>query len=112
MNKKIISALLIILIIISNCSLIFAIETNQFKPTNPNGYSEFTSIGGNIISVLQYVGIIAGVIVLSIIGFKYMLGSVEEKAEYKKTMLPYIVGCILLMSASILVEFIANIFAK
>ena len=27
---------------------------------------------------------------------KYMAGGVEERAEYKKTMLPYVIGAILL----------------
>ena len=29
-----------------------------------------------------------------------MLGSLEEKAEYKKTMMPYIIGAVLVFAAS------------
>jgi len=108
MKKRIIFVLLIVLIILSNSSLILAVNTSQFKPLKPYGYSEFTKVGGNIISVIEYVGIIAGAIVLTIIGIKYMLGSVEEKAEYKKTMIPYIVGCAFIMCSSIFVGVIDN----
>ena len=31
-----------------------------------------------------------------ILGIKYMLGSLEERASYKRSMLPYIVGAVLL----------------
>jgi len=35
-----------------------------------------------------------------VLGIKYMMGSAEEKAEYKKTMIPYIIGAILLFAAT------------
>ena len=38
----------------------------------------------SILGVIQTVGTIISVIVLMIIGIKYMLGSVEERSEYKK----------------------------
>ena len=34
-----------------------------------------------------------------VIGIKYMMGSAEEKAEYKKTMIPYLVGAVILFAA-------------
>ena len=40
------------------------------------------------------------VIVLIILGLKYMMGSVEEKAAYKKTLLPYVIGAALVFAAS------------
>jgi hypothetical protein len=43
-----------------------------------------------------------------IIGFKYIIGSVEEKANYKATMLPYIIGCVLAVSGTSIVSFIYN----
>ena len=35
-----------------------------------------------------------------VLGIKYMMGSAEEKAEYKKTFIPYIIGAVLLFAAS------------
>ena len=29
-----------------------------------------------------------------VLGIKYMVGSVEEKAEYKKMLIPYLAGCV------------------
>lgn len=52
---------------------------------------------------------IAAIIGIAIIGLKYMLGSLEEKAEYKKTMLPYIVGCFMLMGTSIIIGIIKSV---
>ena len=44
-----------------------------------------------------------------IIGIKYIIGSVEEKADYKKTMIPYLIGVFIFFSLSqiipMLIEF-------
>ena len=41
-----------------------------------------------------------------IIGIKYMLGSVEEKSEYKKTMIPYLIGAAIVFSGTTLPQII------
>lgn len=60
--------------------------------------NEFEDVGNTIFSIVQAVGSIASVAALMILGIKYMLGSVEEKAEYKKTFPIYLVGCILVFT--------------
>ena len=61
--------------------------------------SSLTELGGKILSVLQIVGIIVGTVILAILGLKYMTGSLEEKAEYKKTMIPYLIGAVIIFAA-------------
>ena len=58
-----------------------------------------TTLGGRILGILQVVGVIIGAIILVVLGLKYMMGSLEEKAEYKKTMIPFLVGAIVVMAA-------------
>ena len=38
-----------------------------------------------------------------------MMGSAEEKAEYKKTMLPYLIGAVIVFAASILVKWVYDL---
>ena len=59
-----------------------------------------TTVGGQIVSIITTVGIVLAVVVLVILGIKYMIGSASEKAEYKKTMIPYLVGAVLIFAAS------------
>ena len=40
---------------------------------------------GKIMGMIRNIAIIASVIIIMVLGIKYMLGSVEEKAEYKKS---------------------------
>lgn len=107
--KKLIKIIIIlafaILIIYSHS--IAAIDTNI---TISNKYkNEFNDPGNYIFGVVQVVAIAASVIGLSIIGIKYMAGSVEEKAEYKKTLIYYLVGAILSFGIIKVLEFIYKV---
>ena len=62
--------------------------------------SGIEGVGANIVSIVTTIGIIVAVIVLLILGIKYMMGSASEKAEYKKTMIPYLIGAVLIFGAS------------
>ena len=60
-----------------------------------NSQTQIQSVGQKIVGIIQVIGIVIAVVVIMVVGIKYMMGSVEEKAEYKKTMIPYVVGCIM-----------------
>ena len=62
--------------------------------------SGLESVGTSLVDIITTVGIIVAVIVLLIIGIKYLMGSASEKAEYKKTMIPYLVGAVIIFGAS------------
>ena len=54
------------------------------------GLQKFSTI---IYNVLLAIAIAIALIVGVIVGIKYMAGSVEEKANYKAMLLPYVAGC-------------------
>lgn len=62
-----------------------------------------------ILTVIRNVGIVVSVGALMIIGIRFMLGSIEEKAEYKQVLPGYIIGAILVMSVSALPSLIYDI---
>lgn len=61
-----------------------------------------------IISYITGIGMAVSVITLIVLGIKYMVGSIEEKAEYKKSMVPYLIGAFFVFSVSTVVTFIMN----
>ena len=98
-TMKILTFIATILLVISlGTSTIFALTPSQVQPTDP-GTNDIQTLGGKILGILQTVGIVLSVIILVILGLKYMMGSAEEKAEYKKTMIPYLVGAVLIFLA-------------
>lgn len=68
----------------------------------------------NLIVYLQIAGTGISIIVVTILGIKYMTASVEAKAEVKKEMMPVLIGMGLLFGAvnliAIATDIIGNIF--
>ena len=91
----------IILILAIGTSIVYGDTTPlDIKPKDGAGVDQVKDLGGKLMGVLQTVGVVVAVIILIVLGIKYMMGSAEEKAEYKKTMIPYLVGAILIFAAS------------
>lgn len=78
------------------------------SPVTADDAGLFLDKVGLILGFVRNISVIIAVISLMLIGIKYMLGSVEEKANYKATMWPYVVGCILAAGGTTIVTFIYN----
>lgn len=65
-------------------------------------------MGSKMWGVLANIGATISVVVIAIIGLRYMIGSIEQRAQYKETMWPVIIGCIMVGGISIIVEIIYN----
>ncbi len=85
-----------------------ALDLDQMKPDSPRNPDIIVKKANKILGAVQVVGSIVSVVVLSVIGIKYIVGSVEEKAEYKKTMIPYMIGAILVFATSNLIKILYN----
>ena len=111
--SKIVSFLVIVMVLLTLTTNVIAATGTDVKPDQITGKSDVdvsgvTDLGNSVVKVLSTVGIVVSVIVLIVLGVKYMLGSAEEKAEYKKTLLPYIIGAGLVFAASSIATIIYN----
>lgn len=70
---------------------------------------EFRQKANKVIGVIQVCGSIFSVIALIAIGIRYMFSSIEEKAEYKKTMIGYMIGCIMVFCLTNILAFIYDL---
>ena len=77
--------------------------------TDVSGASRLLDIGNTVVGFLRTVGSIVSVAVLAILGLKYMMGSVEDKAEYKQTMKPYLIGAVLVFGITNILAIVVNI---
>ncbi|MBQ2916909.1 MAG: TrbC/VirB2 family protein [Clostridia bacterium] len=108
MKKSIKVALMIVAILLVSTSVFAA----DFRPTdvkniiNTEGTQSVKSIGGSILGIIRVVGTIVAVGMLIVLGIKYMMGSAEERAEYKKTLFPYLIGAVLIFAASNLADMV------
>ena len=63
---------------------------------------------GIVLGAVRNISVVVSVITLMVVGIKYMFGSVEERANYKQTMIPYVIGCVLAAGGTTIVTFIYN----
>ena len=121
-NIKLINKIVEILIVLIMLSTVFSnivyakpstiVNTNDYGQGNLGNNTKALGIVGTILSVIQIVGVIVAVISISILGIKYMTGSVEQKAEYKKTMIPFIIGIALIVASTTIIKAIYTIVSN
>lgn len=112
-TMKILTTIATILLIVSiGTSIVYGATGSvpspiEIKPdAGGAGVSSVKTFGGKLMGVLQTAAVVVSVIILIVLGIKYMVGSAEEKAEYKKTMIPYLVGAILIFAAGTIANII------
>lgn len=117
-TSKILVALCIMMMIISISVVSFGADEKAGKiDTILNGLNgnadvsttNIMNLGNSIVTVVQVAGIVIAVVILLILGIKYMMGSAEEKADYKKSMIPYIVGAVIIFGATSIVKVVYDI---
>ena len=87
------------------------IDPNEYNPNNGNAEApeKFTNMVGIIATTIQTIGVILSVIVIGLLGIKYMTGSIEERADYKKSMIPFLVGTVLIVAVGTVLRIINNL---
>ena len=111
--EKVLSICIIaIMLVLTVSTFVSAVTPNDIQADPNVGSDTIETAGKRIVAILQTVGVVLSVVVLIIIGIKYMMGSAEEKAEYKKTFMPYIIGAALIFAASLFAQVAYDFFTK
>ncbi len=93
--------------------VVFGEIQGQIDPASVSGAADTSTagiqkVGNQIVTIVSVVGSLAAVIVLVVLGIKYMMGSADERAEYKKTLMPYVIGAALVFAASAIAGMVYN----
>lgn len=108
---KIFAIVLMVMVLVSFTANVFAAGTPLDPSSLEPSYGSDAGLknkAGSIMGMIRNIAVVASVIIIMVLGVKFMLGSVEEKAEYKKSFMPLIVGIILVVSATTIAAFIFN----
>lgn len=119
--KKVLSIVVIIFSILmtfGSTSYVYAGLTDPgdnpdaYKPQSQSDIdSKAKKYAGKVWGTLQNIGVVVSVAMMTVIGFRYIMGSAEEKAEYKQTMIPFVIGAILLLSVNIVLKVIYSVMS-
>lgn len=114
--KKVIKIGIVLILIglMLNTISLAKIDTDLYKPTELTGndYNEAFELGATLVSGIQIIGVVIAIAGIIILGIKYMIGSVEQKAEYKKTLIPYLIGCIFIFAISQIISLIYSLASQ
>ncbi len=100
---KIISTILIALFVVCAVANVVLADVN---PGNFTGSADgmdtekLNKVGNQVIYLIRLIGTMISVGVLVVLGVKYMTASPEGKADFKSTMIPYLVGAVLVFAAT------------
>ena len=115
---KIFSIIMLIIITLSSfmATISYAdlINPNDYIPNNRNEEvpEKFTNMVGIIATTIQTIGVILSIIVIGLLGIKYMTGSVEEKADYKKSMIPFLIGTVLIVAVGTIIRVVNDLTSQ
>ena len=107
---KVLFILMMALMLVMTTTPVFAKDVGVSPDTAGLETGKIKTLAGKILGFLQVIGGIAAVIIVAVFGIKYMLGSLEEKAEYKKSFVPLIVGIVVLYGAVTIANLLINTF--
>lgn len=113
---KIISILLLIAILCSAFSIVFATGDDGLlesaTKTDATGVTASAGLTGTtqrVIGIVKYICYAAAVIMLVILGISYITASPEGKAEIKKTAIQYVIGAALVFAAGAVLQIIQSV---
>ena len=107
----IITVLLSLFFIIPNYSYADDIglgDLNSYQGSGTSSY-KFQTKANKVFTIIKATGTVISVIMLTAIGIKFLLGSAEEKADYKKSLIPYIIGAAMIFLGSWLPQLIFDL---
>lgn len=117
MNKtlKVICILLVACMIVVGCQgMVSAASAGEIvgginASTDTGDISGLQTMASKVLGIIQTATAILAVILIAVFGFKFVLGSAQEKADYQKSFIPLIVGVVVVFAATSIAKMIFSI---
>lgn len=115
MNKvmKLVSVLVMVVMMATVFSTVcMAIAPGNVTADTSVGQGDILPIGQKILGIIRNIAAVLLVVLIAVLGLKFMMGSTEEKAEYKKSFMPLIIGTVIVLLATSIGGFIWSTFSN
>jgi len=114
--SKIILITLLIVICLLSSSNVYALTDDQIEKFNPKkdpikdgDWDTFRGKAGIVLGFIRNIGAIVSVLGIAVLGLRYMWGSLEQKANYKETMFPFIIGIAMTVGATVIITIVQKV---
>lgn len=111
-TMRIINIILILMLILTFTTQVFADvpDPSDFDgDTSSEGAGKLSNFGNIVLGMVQVVAVAVAVIMLVVLGVKYMSAAPSDKADIKKSATGYIVGAVLLFGATGVLQIIKSL---
>ena len=71
--------------------------------------SQIKTVSDQIYNILLAIGTVITVIIGAILGIQFMVGSMDDKAKVKESLIPFVIGCVIIFGAFGIWKLIATI---
>ncbi len=85
---------------------------NKFIQKSNGTEFNIKEFSDGLYNLLLAIGVLAAVIVGSVLGIKFMVSSVEDKANIKNVLIVYVVGCVVIFGAFTIWKIVTNILSS
>lgn len=85
------------------------IDTGKIKAEDKIKQDNLQKMSNTLYNILLVTGILIALIVGMILGIKFIMGGIEEKAEIKTMIIPYIVGCVVVFGVFTIWKIVVDI---
>ena len=106
---KIITILLIIATILGAVNMVFADSIEIPGSSNPIPGTGLDTTTSNIIGIVQFICYAAAVILLIVLGVKWLIAAPDQKADIKKSAVIYVIGAVLVFAAGAILQVIRKV---
>lgn len=119
--KLLVVMLMAMVVVCTSTPMVFASGNNN-KTDSAAGIAEgitpdltgvdatsLTGMAGKILGLIQIASAVLAVILIAVFGFKFILGSASEKADYQKSFIPLIVGIVVVFAATSIAKLLFGI---
>ena len=108
---KIVMTILMTIFTVCAISQVALAASVNITPVAPGDMSGIETIAGKILGLIQAASGIAAVVLIAVFGFKFIMGSANEKADYQKSFIPLIVGVVVVFAATSIANLIFSTFS-
>ena len=112
MKKRIMSLLLAVMMCLTPMSVALAGENawkDTFKPSNQGDIGGMTTTVNKVLGAIQTIGYVVAIVMVMYVGIKYLTAGASKKAEVKETLVPILVGAVLIVAATTIVSWLFTI---
>lgn len=122
-SLKIVAILLMTILMVTTCAqftyaadslsgIVDDIGEASKNNNNTEAASDLTTIAGKVLSLIQIASAVAAVVLVAVFGFKFIMGSAQEKADYQKSFIPLIVGVVVVFSATSIAKLLFSLIGN